>query len=102
MRGGVLLSEALRPRLTVDGLLSLLSDLRAAGKPMPRAILVSEYDRRDLNQDLMAGSVDPVAKEDQTPDHDGAAIGVIGGVVVKSHPDISRGKARLVFDGAAV
>lgn len=64
---------------------------------MPSAILVSEHDRRDLNQDLLGGSVEPVAKADQRPEHDGQAIGVIEGVVVMSHPDIARGKARLIY-----
>lgn len=89
--------DAFRPHLTVDGIRSLLADLRAAKKPIPKAILVSEYDRRDLNQDLLGGSVSPVAKEDQRPEHDGEAIGVIEGVVVRSHPDVARGKARLVY-----
>ena len=86
-----------RPSLTVDGLRNLLADRRTAKMPIPRAILVSEYDRRDLNQDLLGGSVVPVAKADQAPEHDGQAIGVVEGVVVMSHPDLSRGKARLVF-----
>lgn len=91
------LSEALEPRLTVDGIRALLADLRAAERPIPKAILVSEYDRRGLNQDLLGGSVEPVAKADQAPEHDGQAIGVIEGVVIKSHPLIARGKARLVY-----
>lgn len=64
---------------------------------MPFAILVSEYDRRDINQDLLAGSVEPVAKEDHRPEHDGEAIGIIEGVAIRAHRDVPRGKARLVF-----
>lgn len=89
--------SAIEPRLTVDGLRDLLQDWRKAGKRLPIAILVSEYDRRDLNQDLLAGSVQEVAKEDQRPEHDGDAIGFIEGVMVRSHPDVSRGKARLLY-----
>lgn len=88
--------EALQPRLTVEGLRELIADLRKQNR-VPQAILVSEYDRRDLNQDLMAGAVIPVAKEDQKPEHDGAAIGVIEGVMIAAHPDIARGKARLLY-----
>jgi hypothetical protein len=87
----------MRLRLTVDGLRSLLADLRAAKRPLPRAILVSEYDRRDLNQDLLAGSVMPVAKQDQAPEHDGQAIGVVEGVIIASHPHVTRGSARLLY-----
>jgi hypothetical protein len=93
----VTLGEAFRPRLTVDGLRNLLLDLRTSGRPIPRAIIVSEYDRRDLNQDLLGTSVAPVAKADQAPEHDGQAIGVIEGVVIASHRDIPRGKARLFY-----
>jgi hypothetical protein len=58
---------------------------------------VSEYDRRDLNQELRRReALDPAAMEDQRPEHDGKAIGFIEGVMVRSHPDVPRGKARLV------
>lgn len=88
--------EVLRPRLTVDGLRDMIGDLRKIGR-VPQAILVSEYDRRDLNQDLMAGAVQPVAKEDQRPEHDGAALGVVEGVMIIASKDIARGKARLLY-----
>jgi hypothetical protein len=94
---GATVGEALEPRLTVDGLRNLLLDLRTAGKPLPRAILVSEYDRRELNQDLMAGSTVNVSKHDQREDADGAAIGVVEGVIIKAHPHVERGKARLIY-----
>ena len=88
--------EVLRPRLTVDGLRNLIADLRVRGQ-VPKAIYVSEHDRRDLNQDLMAGSIQPVAKEDQKPEHDGVALGVIEGVVILTDPSLARGKARCIF-----
>lgn len=87
----------LEPRLTYDGLTMMLKDMRAAGQRMPSLILVSEYDRRDLNQDVMAASTTPVAKEDQAPEHDGRCICFVEGVPVMSHKDIARGKARLVY-----
>lgn len=86
----------IEPRLTVEGLRNLLQDLRRTGR-IPNYILVSEYDRRDLNQDLLAGSSQEVGKHDQRPDHDGEAIGMIEGVMVRSHPDVPRGKARLIY-----
>lgn len=91
------IGEALEPRLTVEGIRSLLQDLRDAGQQLPAAILVSEYDRREINQDLLGGSVEEVAKADQAPDHDAKAIGIIEGIMVRSHPDVPRGKARLAY-----
>lgn len=87
----------IEPRLTVDGLRDMIQDLRRSGARIPTVILVSEYERRDLNQDLLAGSVHEVAKEDQRPEHDGAAIGFVEGVMIRSHPDVPRGKARLIY-----
>lgn len=89
--------DALRLRLTVDGLRLFLADWRKAQRPTPKALLVSEYDRRDLNQDLLAGSVALVAKGDQAPEHDGKAIGVIDGIPVFSHRDVGRGQIRLLL-----
>jgi len=85
------------PRLTLEGLRDLLQDWRKAGRRIPNYILVSEYERRDLNQDLLAGSTQEVAKADQRPEHDGEAIGMIEGVMVRSHPDVPRGKARFIY-----
>lgn len=87
----------MEPRLTVEGLRNLLQDWRNAGRRIPNYILVSEHDRRDLNQDLLAGSTQEVAKADQREDHDGEAIGMIEGVMVRSHPDVPRGKARFIY-----
>lgn len=87
----------IEPRLTVDGLRDLIRDWRDAGKRLPIAILVSEYDRRDLNQDLMAGSATEVAKPDQRPEHDGECIGCIEGVWVSASSHVPRGKARFVY-----
>jgi hypothetical protein len=90
-----LIGRAFEPRLTVDGMRDMIGDLRRAGR-VPRAILVSEYDRRELNQDVMSASVVPVAKEDQKPEHDRIAFAVIEGVMIMSSPEVPRGKARLV------
>lgn len=87
----------IEPRLTVDGLRDLLQDWRRNGQRMPRVIMVSEHDRRDVNQDLLGTSVQEVAKDDRRPEHDGACIGIIEGVMVRSHPDVPRGKARFLY-----
>lgn len=85
------------PRLTVDGLRDLLRDRRARGERMPQVIMVSEHERRDLNQDILSGSVQEVAKDDQRPEHDGECIGIVEGVMVRSHRDVPRGKARFLY-----
>jgi len=101
MQGRVILpgevGSTIGPRLTVDGLRDMIQDLRRRGERIPTVIVVSERDRRDLNQDLLAASVAPVAKEDQRPEHDGHAIAIIEGVMIVSHHDVARGKAKLVF-----
>jgi hypothetical protein len=58
---------------------------------------VSEYDRRDLNQDLCAGAQALEGDDVERPEHDGKAIGFIEGVMVRSHPEVPRGKARFVY-----
>jgi hypothetical protein len=87
----------MEPALTLEGLRDLIQDMRKAGQRIPTIILVSEYERRDLNQELLGSSVDSVAKPDQRPEHDGIAIGIIEGVMVRSHPDVPRGKARFIY-----
>lgn len=89
--------DQFEPHLTLDGLRNLIQDLRRSGARIPAVILVSEYERRDLNQELLAASSTEVSKADQAPDHDGAAVGVIEGVMVRSHPDVANGKARFLY-----
>ena len=96
----ILLGEVgaeIRPRLTFEGLTMLLQDIRASGGRMPTLILVSERERRDLNQDVLGASVEPVAKADQAPEHDGVCIGFVQGVPVLSSPNVPNGKCRLVY-----
>jgi hypothetical protein len=87
----------IEPRLTVDGLRDMIQDWRAAGKKIPTYIVVSEYDRRDLNQDLCAGAKELEGDDVERPEHDGKAIGFIEGVMVRSHPDVAarQGSLRL-------
>lgn len=85
--------DALRPRLTIEGLSELIRDARKLGYN-PQLLLVSEYDRRDLNQDLMGASVTAVTKEDEHNDVN--QVGIIEGVMVMSSQDVSRGACRIV------
>lgn len=88
---------AFEPSLTLSGIREMIQDLRRQGQRIPNYIIVSEYERRDLNQELLGASTDEVAKEDQAADHDGQCIGFIDGVMVRSHPDVPRGKARFIY-----
>lgn len=92
----------IQPRLTAEGIRQLIRDLRDRNQRIPNYILVSEYDRRDLNQDVLGMSTTPVADADKRPEHDGEAIAILEGVMVRSHPDIPRGRARLIYPPLAV
>jgi hypothetical protein len=87
----------IEPRLTVEGLRDLIQDLRRSGQRIPSYIIVSEYDRRDLNQDLCAGAKALEGDDVESTEHDFKAIGFIEGVMVRSHPDVPRGRARFVY-----
>jgi hypothetical protein len=101
MQGRIILpgevGSQLEPALTWEGLTNMLGDMRKAAQRMPDVIMVSEHDRRDLNQEILGHSTNEVAKADQAPEHDGACVGFIQGVMVRSHPDVPRGKARLIY-----
>jgi hypothetical protein len=86
-----------RPHFTVDGFKQLIRDLTKQHGRKPSAIILSEYDRRELNQQVMAGAKNEVAKEDQRERHDGDAIGYIDGVAFVSERGQSRGSCRPVF-----
>lgn len=101
MHGRILLpgevGPAFEPSLTLEGLREMIQDMRRLGQRIPNYIIVSEHERRDLNQELLGASKEAVAKADQAPEHDGQCIGFVEGVMVRSHPDVPRGKARLIY-----
>ena len=66
----------------------LICDLRARGLPA-KLIMVSEYDKRELKQELMAMG-DSLAESDED------VIGFVHGCMVISHPDVPRGTARIL------
>jgi hypothetical protein len=86
-----------RPHFTVDGFKQLVRDLTKQHGRKPSAIILNEYDRRELNQEVMSTSKTAVSKEDQRESHDGAAIGYIDGVAFVSERGQSRGSCRPVF-----
>jgi hypothetical protein len=89
--------QQFEPSLSLEGIREMIQDLRRANQRIPNYILVSEHERRDLNQELLGSSKEAVAKADQAPEHDGEAIGFIEGVMVRSSPDVPRGRARLIY-----
>ena len=101
MQGRILLQgvvgEAFEPSLTLEGLREMIQDMRRHGQRIPNYIIVSEYERRDLNQELLGASTKEVSKADQAPEHDGKCIGFVEGVMIRLHPEVPRGKARLIY-----
>lgn len=96
--------------LTLDSLRELIRDQRARGLT-PLVILLSEHEKRDIKQELMhaAGeqckaetSVDESIESGKLLDRDGNAlpddslIGIVQGVFIASHPEVSRGRARII------
>lgn len=80
--------------ISFDGLRLLIADLHKQGVK-PAAILVSPQEKRDLKQELMAGSKQH-SKDAEDDDHDLRAIGFIGGIPIISHKDVPRGSARII------
>jgi hypothetical protein len=81
----------------VEGLREMIQDLRGAARRSRTYILVSEYDRRDLNQDLLAAQQGSEVAKETSAGARRQAIGFIEGVMVRSHPDVPRGKARFIY-----
>jgi len=80
--------------ISFEGLRLLIADLHKQGLK-PAAILVSPHEKRDLKQELMAGSKQHTEDAEEF-DHDLRAIGFIGGIPIISHKDVLRGQARII------
>ena len=74
--------------LTLESVREMISDLRALGLPA-KLVMVSEYDKRELKQELMAMG-------DSLEESDEDVIGFIHGCMVISHRDVPRGTARIL------
>ena len=74
--------------LTLDSVREMINDLRARGLPA-KLVMVSEYDKRELKQELMAMG-------DSLTESDEDVIGFIQGCMVISHRDVPRGTARIL------
>ena len=78
--------------LTLESVREMIADLRARGLPA-KLVMVSEYDKRELKQELMAMG-DSLAASDED------VIGIIQGCMVISHRDVPRGTARILKPSA--
>lgn len=74
--------------LTIESVREMINDLRARGLPA-KLVMVSEYDKRELKQELMAMG-ESLAESDED------VIGLIQGCMVISHRDVPRGTARIL------
>ena len=74
--------------LTLESVREMINDLRARGL-LANIVMVSEYDKRDLKQELMSMG-------ETLSDTDEDVIGFIQGCMVVSHPDVPRGTARII------
>ncbi len=70
----------------------MLQDMRAKGVS-PMAILVSPFDGKDLKRELVDTSPQKLADAWDTVDD---SVGIIEGVMVTTHPDVERGKCKLI------
>jgi hypothetical protein len=82
--------------LRLSGLRALILDLIEAGQ-RPVAVLLSEYEKRDLKQEML--ELAPLVRNgehgpEEVPDNE--AICLIEGVPVMSSPDVPRGKAWII------
>jgi hypothetical protein len=91
------IGSQLQPHLTVDGVKQLIADLTKMHGRKPSVLMLNEHDRREMNQRVMDTATQPVAKQDQRPEHDGEAIGYIDGVAIVASREISRGKCRPIY-----
>ena len=74
--------------LTIESVREMIADLRARGLPA-KLVMVSEYDKRELKQEL-------IAMGDSLTESDDDVIGFISGCMVISHHDVPRGTARIL------
>jgi len=83
------------PTLTVAGLRELIEDLRRAGR-VPRAIVLSAHDKNSIKDELEGdGQKHKVDDREKDPTLD-EVVAIILGVPILSHPEISRGRARII------
>ncbi len=90
---GLLPGEPFSIRFTYDALRDMVQEQRRIGRN-PRLLIVSEYDRNEIIQELQAHSSEPVPKNDE--DKFNQTLGFIEGCMVLAHRDQPKGKIRVI------
>jgi len=92
---GLLPGEPFSVRMTYDGLRDMVQEQKTLGR-VPKILLVSEYDRNEITQELQAHSLTPVAKSDE--DKFNQTLGFMEGCMVLAHRDVPRGRIRVICE----
>lgn len=90
---GLLPGEPFTVRFTYDSLTDMIREQRRLGRT-PKLLLVSEYDRNEIIQEIQAHSVSPVPKDDE--DKFNQTLGFIDGCLALAHRDVPKGKVRVI------
>lgn len=90
---GLLPGEPFTVRFTHDALRDMVREQKALGRE-PKLLIVSEYDRNEIIQELQAHSKEPVKRSDE--DKFNQTLGFIEGCMVLAHRDQDRGKVRVI------
>lgn len=90
---GLLPGEPFSIRMTYDALRDAVQEQKTLGRD-PRLIIVSEYDRNEILQELQAHSETPVPKNDE--DKFDQTLGFMEGCMVLAHRDNPKGRIRII------
>lgn len=90
---GLLPGEPFSVRFTYDAITDMIREQRQLGRK-PRLLLVSEYDRNEIIQEIQAHSIAPVPKNDE--DKFNQTLGFIDGCLTLAHRDVARGQIRVI------
>lgn len=90
---GLLPGEPFSVRFTYDAITDMIREQRRLGRT-PKLLLVSEYDRNEIIQEIQSQSVTPVPKADE--DKFNQTLGFIDGCLTLAHRDVPKGKIRVI------
>jgi len=90
---GLLPGEPFSIRFTYDALRDMVQEQRGLGRN-PQLLVVSEYDRNEVVQELQAHSTSDVPKYDE--DKFNQTLGFVEGCMVLAHRDQPRGQIRVI------
>lgn len=90
---GLLPGEPFSVLMTYDALRDMVQEQKTLGRE-PKILLVSEYDRNEITQELQAHSIEPVKKADE--DKFNQTLGFMEGCLVLAHRDVPKGRIRVI------